>query len=176
MLYIRHSHKSYTNGSVSDFSLDPGLTEQGRKIAYSRFLEMIRIHGIPSRIISSPYLRARETSQIACDVLSQLFNISLDIIYDPNIGEYLGHHLTKDINICLRPDTLAHNPIPPEPWKFYINRVRRHVNTSLKYSGLTWYITHGIIIKSVAFFHGYTIDYPKELSGIRIDGSIVSTI
>lgn len=190
MLYIRHAQKAYSNGASIDFSLDPGLTEKGREAARTRFRELLKIYGTPSKIISSPYLRARETAQIAREVILELNNVSVEITYDSLIGEYLGHHHGKDIAKCLRPETLSYSPIPPEEWKQYSTRVRKHTklvsqslkpitsieNVTSRMPKRVWCITHGIIIKSIAFFHGYQIDYPAELSGITVDSSGVTTI
>lgn len=178
MLYIRHAQKAYRNGNAKEFSLDPGLTEQGREAARNKFRELIRLHGIPSQIISSPYLRARETAQIAREVIAEANQSSVQVSCDSLIGEYLGHHRGIDLSQTLRPETLLHDPIPPEHWKQYSTRVRRHVKFTCdtKLAGPIWYITHGIVIKSIAFFRGYEITYPCELSGIKIDDGKLSII
>jgi broad specificity phosphatase PhoE len=181
MLYIRHAQKAYRNGDAKEFALDPELTEKGREAARNKFRELIRVHGIPSRIISSPYLRARETAQIACEVIAEVNDCSIQITCDSSIGEYLGHHRGIDLSRCLRPETLSYNPIPPEQWKQYSTRVKRHVHFTRECrvsqsSQPIWYITHGIVIKSVAFFQGYDIAYPCELSGIKVDPDKVSLI
>jgi len=179
MLYIRHAQKSYSNGCSDEFPLDPDLTDKGRKDAKDKFKAILDKYGVPSKIISSPYLRARETAQIAHDVIKQITGKNVEIIYDSLIGEYLGHQRKKDINKCLRPETLAYQPIPPENWKQYSFRVRKYTNNTINNESSTlrlWYITHGIIIKSIAHFRGITIPYPKELEGIYIDSKEVITI
>lgn len=178
MLYIRHAQKAYSNGAVKEFSLDPALTDAGRTAARSKFRQLIIQHGIPTRIICSPYLRARETAQIANEVVAEITNSQVEITYDREIGEYLGHHHGKNLQQCLRPETLVHNPIPPELWKQYQTRIRKYVrDTNWACSKqLTWHITHGLIIQSIAQFRGYKIKHPEELSGIRVDEHEVSLI
>lgn len=171
MLYIRHAQKAYVNGAVKEFPLDPELTECGRKTAQNRFRELITLYGTPSRIICSPYLRARETAQIANDVVKDVTGNHLDIVCESQIGEFLGHHRGRDMNECLRPETLVHSPIPPEQFKQYSARIKKYVRSIgvPDFSNPIWVITHGIVIKSIAHFRGCDLDYPKELSGIRID-------
>lgn len=175
MLYIRHAQKAHRNGAAHEFSLDPGLTEDGRERAKDTFKEFISIYGIPSRIVCSPFLRARETAEIANRVVAEYTGKLLDIIYDPQIGEYLGYHRDKDMTKCIRPETLIYKPLPPEQWKQYSKRIRNFVRNIRPCDGVTWYITHGLIIKSIAHFLGHNLDYPDELSGIYINPSIVPT-
>jgi broad specificity phosphatase PhoE len=174
MLYIRHAQKLYRNGHHHEFSLDPGLTDSGRESAKVKFAQLIQIYGIPSLIISSPYLRTRETANIARDIIYEQTHILIEIIYDPAIGEYLGHQTHRDLQQSLHPDTIIHNPIPPEQWKQYSARISKHIKTSTQSS--VWYITHGLVIQSVAFFHGRKIPHPNELEGICIRNATVEII
>lgn len=178
MLYIRHAQKAYSNGADREFSLDPSLTEVGRTAARDKFRELIRDYGIPTRIVCSPYLRARETAQIATEVLFEMTNIQMNVSCNPEIGEYLGHHKGKDINSCLRKETLIHNPVPPELWKDYITRINKYVRRTNwnNTKELVWHITHGLVIQSIAHFKGVKIKHPEELSGICVVANSVSPI
>lgn len=173
MLYIRHAEKSYSNGKSEDFPLDPNLTLEGKKKAQVRFRELLRNYGIPAQIISSPYFRARETAQIAHNIILEETGKSIEISYDRNIGEYLGHQKHMNIINALRPDTLELNPIPPETWKQYSYRVLKHTQLPHKNA---WYISHGIVIQSIAFFNKNKISYPSELEGIWLENNTVSLI
>ena len=173
MLYIRHAQKLYRNGSSSTFSLDPGITNEGREAAKLKFSQLIKLHGIPSKIISSPYLRTRETAQIAHDVIFEASGKSIEITYEPLIGEYLGHHNNKDISKCLRSETLIHNPIFPEDWVHYSQRIRKYLERDHDFG---WYITHGIVIQSISVFSGKKINYPNELEGIIINSNEINKI
>lgn len=173
MLYIRHAQKLYHNGGSDAFPLDPGLTQEGKFKARERFHQLLQKYGPPPKIVSSPYLRARETAQIAHDVILEETGSSVVITYDPAIGEYLGHQKTRNIQTDLHPETLACNPFPPETWNQYSYRVRKHISTPQ--SG-GWYITHGIVIDSIAFFHKKKIPYPDELGGVAIQDGVISVI
>ena len=173
MIYIRHAEKSYANGGNDTFPLDPPLTDQGIEAARCRFQHLFNTYGVPPRIVSSPFLRARETAYIAQNIIFDLIGCVVPVTYDSNIGEYLGHHMKKDINVCLCPETLALNPIPPETWKQYSQRMYIYVNSNPPDG---WYITHGIVIQSIAFFKGKTINRPLELHGIQIQDNEVYEI
>jgi broad specificity phosphatase PhoE len=173
MMYIRHANKEYKNGGSTEFSLDPGITEAGRTTAQTYFTDLILTYGPPRLIVSSPYLRARETATIAHEVIQRLTGIDVTITCDAMVGEYLGHQTHRNIYKCLRPDTLQYQPIPPETWKQYGARIRSHIKTA---KCNTWYITHGLVIQSVAHFHGMKIDHPHELHGILLQDSTIRNV
>lgn len=173
MLYIRHAEKSYNNGQSPQFPLDPNLTINGRCKAEDKFRELLHNYGIPSQIISSPFLRARETAQIAHDIILKETGTSINISYDRNIGEYLGHQKHIDIDTDVHPETLYLDPIPPETWKQYSYRVRNYISSPPKNG---WYISHGVVIQSIAFFKGKKIAYPSELEGIWLQDNNVNLI
>lgn len=172
-LYIRHGEKSYSNGNYDEFSLDPGLTENGKFQAKDRFKQLLNLYGIPATIVSSPYLRARETAQIAHDVIFEETGIFIQIIYDPIIGEYLGNQKLRYNSKSLHNDTLIHNPIPPENWNVFVRRVNKHYK-SHPHSG--WYITHGVFIQQFAKLHNITMKRPSELNGILITNQLLTFV
>lgn len=88
MLYIRHAEKLHRNGDAIQFSLDPGLTEQGREAARVKFINLVKQYEIPPKIITSPYLRAHQTADIAQTVIFEETGKTVDIYCDPNILQY----------------------------------------------------------------------------------------
>jgi phosphohistidine phosphatase SixA len=170
-LYIRHAEKEYKNGKNEEFSLDPDITEEGKISAFNKFKLLFATYGAPERIITSPYLRTRTTAEMARSVIFEQTNIYIEIEYDNQLGECLKNQKDKDLDICLRPETLIHNPIPSESLKQYNNRIYAHTKKS-QYN--TWYITHGFNIYTIASIKKCKIKYPAELCGIMIenDGKI----
>ncbi len=173
MLYIRHAEKEYKNGKNEEFSLDPDITEKGKIESLNKFKLLVDKYGVPEKIITSPYLRTRTTAEIAQSVIFEQKNIHVKIEYDNQLGECLKNQRDKDLNICLRPETLIHNPIPSENLNEYNNRIYNHTKKA-QYN--TWYITHGFNISTIASIKKIKIKYPDELCGIMIDndGKIVS--
>ena len=127
MLYVRHSKKSYKNGASKRFPLDPPLTDDGWRLAESRFRELVDRYGPPELIISSPYLRTRETAKIAQQAVLESTGTHVEINYDPAIGEYLGNQTSISLEDGVTPETLALNPIPHETLNQYRYRVGQHV-------------------------------------------------
>ncbi|CAH6418166.1 Hypothetical protein HVR_LOCUS41 [uncultured virus] len=175
MLYLRHADKEYANGGSDNFSLDPGITESGRVKIREKIQHLVRSYGLPSKLISSPYLRARQTAEEIHDIILGETDESIEIYYDPVIGEYLGNQTARNINVCLHPETLKHNPIPPENWNQYVGRVARHKRNTEYLQDNVWYISHGVVIQSVAHFYGSKINYPGPLEGIHISNGTIET-
>jgi len=163
-LYIRHAEKEYKNGNNDEFSLDPDITEKGKIDALNKFKLLLDEYGPPEKIISSPYLRTRATAQIAQSVILEQINLQIKIEYDNKLGECLKNHPNKDLTVCLRPETLIHNPIHPETNIQFNNRIYNHKSKSN-----TWYITHGLNIYTIASMKKCKIKYPDELCGVVID-------
>jgi len=166
ILYIRHAEKEYKNGKNEEFSLDPDITDNGKITASNKFKLLLEKYGPPEKIISSPFLRTRTTAEIARSVIIETTNIDIEIQYDNTLGECLKNQIDKDLNICLRPETLEHNPIKHMTTQHYNNVIYEHTKKS-EYN--TWYITHGYNIYTVALIKNCKIKYPDELCGIVID-------
>lgn len=172
MLYIRHAQKAYSNGNSELYPLDPSLTDKGRFDAKIRFRYLLKKFGVPYKIITSPYLRTRETAQIARDLILNEYNISIEIIYEPLIGEYLGHQKVIKEEF-LRPETLILKPILlKESWNEFIDRIKNFINFSTD----GWYITHGVVIKTLLFLKGIDIKYIGELKGIYVKDNDITLI
>lgn len=174
MLYIRHAQKAYRNGGAVDYCLDPGLTDEGKDSARKKFQDYLFKYGVPNKIISSPFLRARETAQIAADVIMDQTGITVPLFCDVTIGEYLGHQCGKKLDDCVTPETMQYQPIPPEGWEQYKNRVKCHVRCSKREN--CWIISHGLVIQTVASIFGTKVRRPSELHGIRVVDQTISVV
>jgi broad specificity phosphatase PhoE len=159
MLYIRHGHKAYYNDSTRDGGLDPPLTPEGRQEAYEFFTYLVnQSTAPPSRLVVSPFLRARETAAIAQDCLMQRWG-NIPLIIDPYIGEYLGRHKSiKDRHFDT--ETYKHRPIKEKRWSEFMARVKQHYQSC---SEPGWYITHGVFIVVLAQLCGHRVSYPDFL-------------
>lgn len=172
-IYIRHADKNYTNGSAEYFKHDPGITEIGVERAKKIAIKLIELYGKPSRIVSSPYRRTRETSIIMNSMVSPPLP---EIEIDSNISEYLGNHNSSELDVTIQ--TKIHKPPHPENFEQMKSRVKKHVEMNLsnqpkireiesvkRYdknsTGVTWFVTHGLIIKQIALH--FNIKTSKEL-------------
>jgi len=179
MIYIRHSEKLYKNCENTEFSLDPGLTDNGKIQAVIKFNDLLK-YGTPDVIYCSPYLRTRETALIAQCCIKQKTNIDVNIMVDILLGEYLGNQIDVNLDTSLHQETLIYQPLKPEKSDEYTNRIKKHIELNKiinkKQDKMIWYISHGIVIQSIAYFSGTKIKYPSPLSGFIKKNNIISQI
>lgn len=148
-IYIRHADKAYKNMESEFFKHDPGITQTGVERAKRVARKLIDEYGIPTKIVSSPFRRARETAMIMNMILENPFE---EIEIDINLSEYLGNH--NNIPLDVTTATLVHNPPHPETFNDMKLRVKKHVekmrkNNNTNTNETVWFITHGLIIKQI---------------------------
>ncbi len=157
-IYIRHANKEYVNGDARIYKHDPGITSQGVEKAKMVAKHLVEQWGIPDKIFSSPYRRARETAKVMKTVL----DIKIPIFVDREVSEYLGNHRNETIDVT--ESTLVHHPPHPETFSDMKKRVQSHHDKITKKShGVIWIITHGIIMKQEAELVGIKMkkDFPS---------------
>lgn len=161
-IYIRHAHKAYKNGkplvqknnitSSKDqrysYAHDPPLTQEGKKAASRLAEELLKKYPVPTQIITSPYLRARETAAIMAGVIVKKYSpTSIQILCQTDLSEYLGNHCKYQLDVT--PATARHNPPHPENFYRFRERIENHYSNWLPSEEVTWVITHGIIINEI---------------------------
>ena len=158
MILIRHAEKKENNNT----NTDSDLKEDQYKKIQDKVKYLIKYYkNPPNYIISSPFLRTRKTSEAIQNYFLIKLKIYIPIIYDNQIGEYLGNQKNKEIK--LEEETLKYNPIGVETWREFINRVSK-----IKFEKNNWYITHGIVIKNILYINNINIPYPKYLDHYHI--------
>jgi len=147
-VYIRHADKSYKNMESELFKHDPGITQVGVERARLVALKLVEEYGPPTKIISSPFRRARETAMIMNMTLKNPFE---EIVIDTTLSEYLGNH--NDVPLDVTAATAVHKPPHPETFEDMKRRVKKHLENMKKEKFLStdvvWFITHGLIIKQI---------------------------
>jgi len=149
-VYIRHAPKDYANGNSEIYKHDPGITEYGVEKCKFVARKLIENWGPPTRIISSPYRRCRETAMILNSCLEDPFD---EIFIDNDLSEYLGNH--RHVAMDVTQETKIYDPPHPETFDQMIKRVEKHNKRARRRAnefgnGVIWYITHGLIIKQLA--------------------------
>lgn len=172
-IYIRHGDKAYDNGhpppgSSRKPAYDPPLTHKGKKKAVLLAEELLKKYPIPTRIITSPYLRARQTAIAMASVVVKKYSpCTIAINYDRNLSEYLGNHRNAILDVTST--TAKCHPPHPETFKKFRDRVKRHYTESIDLPGeVIWIITHGIIIKEIIREH-YTRKAVPYLGYITVE-------
>lgn len=152
-VFIRHAEKAYPNGngnSLTDKKHDPPLTENGRKASIEKAKELVTLFGFPTRIISSPYRRCRETAESLLEGLKRIGDSKdcreggaskgreeskesrgyeeskeCEKEIDIRVAEYLGNHNNIDLDITN--ETASFNIKHPETWRQFNVRINNYV-------------------------------------------------
>jgi len=154
-IYIRHGHKAYRNGNPSisknqvdlSYAHDPPLTIEGKREAFLLAQELLKKYPIPKQIITSPYLRARETADIMASAINKDLPVDIEILFEKEISEYLGNHTNSHLDVT--PRTFQYNPPHPETFDQFKKRIKRYSNNWQKSEDVIWLITHGIVINEI---------------------------
>ena len=166
-IYIRHADKEYANGDATLYKHDPGITEKGIEKAKMVAKHLVEQWGVPDRIIVSPYRRTRETAKVMkASLIEPGILRKIPVNVDRDVSEYLGNHRTTPIDVT--ESTLVHDPPHPESFSEMKTRVENHNNKINKYvkknGGVIWIVTHGLIMKQVAYLSG--IKMAKEFPNL----------
>lgn len=171
-IYIRHGEKEYKNGQSR--GCDPPLTKRGREETLLLAERLYSNFGLPTLIISSPFLRARETALLLRAKVAELSRKSkeeIPLLCDRKVGEYLGNQSPASQSL-LTSETLSYHPLLEDNISSFLVRVREHndILGSLEKDNFTfWIVSHGLVIKKLARFNGYFLPgYPNCLSGLII--------
>lgn len=165
-LYIRHAEKLFDNGKKAgsltgpvtgkgcrEYNHDPNITEEGRQKAIELGGDLVNRYGRPDRILVSPYRRCRETAAMLIESVNHPQNPEdeIPIIVVPDFGEYLGNQYKKRIEIELDPITKSFNPPIDHHYGHLTKRVTRQYRLlhQVGYGGVTWIVTHGIVIHAM---------------------------
>lgn len=162
VVYIRHAHKDYQNGNAEFFKFDPSITDEGVARAKIIAKHLVDLYGEPTRIISSPFRRTRETATVLGSILKNQFADIYEI--DRDVGEYLGNHNGAELDVVVA--TRIHNPFHSESFETMKKRVKKHIEKIRKRNSqnskeIIWVVTHGIIVKQVVSYFG--IKSSKEI-------------
>lgn len=153
-IYIRHAQKAYRNGRApsNNPNHDPPLTERGKRETRKLAEKLLQYYSVPTRIITSPYLRARQTALILAEVVAAKSR-SIAVKCERDLSEYLGNHSDKSLDVTI--ETAMHNPPHPESYSCFQQRILRYHCTYIKGDQeVIWIVTHGIVINEILNFWG----------------------
>jgi broad specificity phosphatase PhoE len=167
-VFIRHARKEYMNGKGPEgsFQHDPGILEDQENLVASRMSRLKRLYSSPQLLISSPYLRTRQTSA--------LMGGDFPLLIDSRVSEYLGGRTPDETS--LSEDTLSFSP--PLVGEETITQLKERVKSFLDYlegreETVIYICTHGVVIDMISplILENETKDIP-ELGALilRING------
>lgn len=174
LLWIRHGEKKFKNGKgIAGYSQhDPPLKENSDTKIHILGHNIYLNFGIPDKIVSSPFLRTRETAAKLIQFFRNQYSVEIPMTIDNNIGEFLGWIRPKGIKADVTRETS--NYIQPilgiERVKDVEERSKKHVEAISKTDKIL-IITHGIVIEFITkHLTGKKMHKVKELSGICLSG------
>jgi len=174
LMFIRHSYKKYKNnkGPIGCPLHDPPIKEGFNRTIISKNLNYFKTYGEPNKIITSPFLRARQTTKI----ISYILPPETEITIDKDLEEYLGFQKPIGGKADLDDETLKYTQPLLGVENFEKLKIRslnyyKKINKDNKDNILI--VTHGIFIFQLAVQLGLKLNNIKELEGIIIkDGKI----
>jgi len=146
-IYVRHGDDHHQPGVTSKH--DTPLTERGKSEARRTALALQRAYGLPTVIVCSPYMRARQTAEKMVKALG----VCVSVVVDPELSKYVTRRNLRDLDV--RNDTLRHAPPIQETREEFQARVMTHytdhvLNSDRDPTKMVWYITHGIFVREIA--------------------------
>jgi broad specificity phosphatase PhoE len=150
-VWIRHAKKMYSNGHAPEGmpQHDSPICEDAHKDIREHFEYLLSIVCPPKIIYTSPFDRARETTDVLLSLLKERGEIC-SVEVDPVLGEYLGHQRPRGQYADVSWGTLSY--IQPrlgvESIENLDNRVSKFLSNHA-YDYKAWYVTHGIFISKI---------------------------
>lgn len=150
MLFVRHGPRDRDNHSPAPERLDG--TIMTNVYPHTDLLhDYVDRHGVPRRIVSSPYQRTRGTAKLLQDFLRNEYDIDVSIEIEVRIGEYLGG-AGRVMDHDFHPSTLHHRPIRDRNRSSFLRRA-----FDFKSERGVWYVSHSYYISSHLERYGVSI-------------------
>lgn len=170
IILIRHGEKEYNNnkGPPGKPRHDPGLKSSLTKRGVGqKILSYFSIYGNPNKIISSPFLRTRQTSQI----IKRFLPLEVEINIDKEVEEFLGFQ--KPVGELADLDIETKKYTQPKLGVEKLDQIQKRIlnfynkiNQGNEENILV--VTHGILISKLANYFKLDIKHINELEGILI--------
>jgi broad specificity phosphatase PhoE len=174
IVILRHGPKLYDNGKSPNgtYQLDPPLSHEGSEEAYKCFSHLLTRFETPVRIVSSPFLRARETAEILRQAILDYTGTQVPIYSNTLLGEFLGNGPKPEAG-DLRMETGNPHSVIYEDSIYDMVRMRiPKVHRMTKKQPInTWMISHGIVIQKWTGGR-----YPGYLEGVYVIDDVQHTI
>lgn len=169
IILIRHGKKAYRNnkGPLGKPKHDPELKSDLEKEIGKKSLYYFHTHGFPDKIISSPFLRTRQTSQI----IKRFLPLNIEITIEKEIEEFLGFQkpIGKLADLDSETKKYTQPKLGVEKFNQIQNRILKFYNKLSKDNQENvLVVTHGILINKLANYFQLKVKHINELEGIII--------
>ncbi len=161
-IYFRHTHRLNLN-------LDPPIKPDSQEEAKMVGRKIYSLYGAPNSIITSPYLRTRQTAQI----FSQLFNPQPKIWADPRLSEKLNIRKRTGLGPPGKLDsiTASYQGLSKlgETDLQVKTRLSEHLASFSSNLEEIWLVTHGYLLEALVEMYGAKVSFPPpSLSALVI--------
>lgn len=169
--WIRHGEKNYSNGHapIGYHNHDPPIKENVKEKISNLCENLKEKHGLPEKIICSPFLRTRETAYLIREYLIENEKIYPGIYIDNDISEFLGWGNPKGdfADISSQTEFFIKPILGTEKLKDVKKRSINHIKNVDRNKNIL-IITHGIIIGFLyKYLTGNNLHRVGELRGIN---------
>jgi len=169
IIFIRHGKKEYKNnkGPLGKPKQDPGLDKSmTNEFIAEKVSKYFNLYGNPTKIISSPFLRTRQTSL----KIKNFLNNNTEIIIDKDIEEFLGFQKPEGKIADLDKETFLYTEpiLGLEKYNHISKRIVKFYNKIKDTKENLLVVTHGVLIFNLAKYLNIDIKHVKELEGIII--------
>jgi len=178
-IWIRHVEKKYNNGRPVDGGKlhdSPIVEDSQTQIEIEKLVkELVEIYGIPDNIITSPFLRTRQTSSMIKETVMRMYQRDIKIECSTDVGEFLGFCKNKNEEADLELETKKHYKEPyiiGERIKALYERLVTHIKKINRTERNVWIVTHGIIMSKIhTIFNNIEPSRPKPLDYMLYNGN-----
>ena len=170
LIFLRHSQKEYKNnrGPAGKPKHDPPIKEGFENLIIYKSKKIFSKYGYPEKIVSSPFLRTRQTSEIIKNYLSNEGK-NIEYIIDKNAEEYLGFQKPYNGDADLDSETSKYTQVKLGVENFETLKIRAvNFYEDLSKERTILIITHGIFISKLAQHLNLKHHSIKELEGIVV--------
>jgi broad specificity phosphatase PhoE len=183
-VWIRHAEKLYNNGRPigQGKTYDPGIVDNihTRNNIWALVEKLVKRLGVPEKIITSPFLRTRQTTELIVAFMFQKYGWTPIIEYSEDISEYLGFCKNKSDPVGLEEETSKHmkrTSLLEESMASLTTRVEKHILNIHKNEKNVWVITHGIVMSKIFnFYNGFEPNRPEPLDYMILEKNKLSAI
>lgn len=150
------AHSFIRHGDRESMEIDCPLKEKGKKNSRTKALDLIKLYGVPELIVTSPYLRCRQTAEEMNSVLEYPVKIKVDTRlseYSTRASEFKGEYDEATLQYEI-PDIASDSSNPrnilPDIFTDPMPRVTKIYNKYKDDPRNIWFVTHGAIVCKVA--------------------------
>jgi broad specificity phosphatase PhoE len=167
VIFIRHGKKLYKNNrNPPNYPAhDPPLAQKQEEDIKKITIDLISKYGKPDKIITSPFKRTRQTSQIIQGYIKIIYNYLCPLEIDNDIEEFLGNQRPRGQKADLYEDTKSFTE--PIIGTENIKQCRKRAIKFYKEIDRTkniWFITHGILMH---FIYKDSMKCKKEFNNLE---------